>query len=245
MLSTINIKSLTNPDIRSHYFMDKSDIITLKKGIKCVVSNEYEGDYDRFLMFARRLFEIEEIKSNSNNDDTVNNIFLNNTHQLDNVSTPDLKNESKRIKKSKHTTKFSVKIGDIIKLYPSHMVGVVVNLYLDQNSHKKIVVQLDNSSTKVIEDKKYFFKKLYGKEKKKYAPETSEDEINMTNPRQTAEIGDWIKIEGVRPICQVIGKEKFGSYMERLIIQFNDGRQDWIIDGQDNYSIRKAIKDSL
>jgi hypothetical protein len=48
------------PEFKYNFYIDKKEIITLKKGIKCVVNKEWGEHFDSFLKVASTLFNIKE-----------------------------------------------------------------------------------------------------------------------------------------------------------------------------------------
>ena len=65
-LSIVNIKSLNDINVKDSFFMDKSSVITLKNGIKCVVNKKWEDGFEEFLKIAMSLFQITVVYNKKN-----------------------------------------------------------------------------------------------------------------------------------------------------------------------------------
>lgn len=173
------------------------------------------------------------------------------------------------------SSQFTVKIGETLKIFPSQMVGKVVNLRIDKSGHRKIVVQAAGGTLMEIYDSKFLYQKQLEKDddvqtKKKRAriketvkdsidtdvtempqnePESSQEVIEQTHdvvknetlsPKSAGKnvrIGDRIKIKNYNASCRVIRIENFAASFKKLIVEFDDGREDWIIDNPDLYTI--------
>lgn len=232
------------------------------------------------------------------------------------------------------SSKFSVAIGDKLKVFPSQLVGKVIRLRIDKMGHGKILVQSDDGATEEIYDTKYLYQKLSKKKKESSKTKTIERELikgetikeiisdidNNKRSKVNASLSDWIQWkpteevgkviafrddEGVRKMlvrkkngyeieipdnpndydillnkqegstqisvavpqnainydnivrsriggvyvgtwiktqyfidkCKVIRIESIGPTLEKLIVEFKDGRQDWVIDNPDIYRI--------
>lgn len=172
-------------------------------------------------------------------------------------------------------SQFSVKIGETLKIFPSQMVGKVVDLRIDKSGHRKIVVQAAGGTLMEIYDSKFLYQKqlekaedVQTKKKRARIKETAKDSIdsdvtempqnepensqkvikqthdvvkNETLSQKSANkkvrVGDRIKIKNYNASCRVIRIENFAASFKKLIVEFDDGRQDWIIDNPDVYTI--------
>ena len=151
-----------------------------------------------------------------------------------------------------------MKIGETLKLFPSQIIGKVIKLRTDKTGHRKIVVQSEDGSIAEIYDSKYLYQKIYVKKDDSLTSKPikkerikREDPISNTldksledNKQPSKEsssnvvnIGDWIKTNFYNDKCQVINIENRGYSNEKLILQFKDGSQDWIINKPDLYTI--------
>ena len=172
-------------------------------------------------------------------------------------------------------SQFTVKIGETLKIFPSQMVGKVVDLRIDKSGHRKIVVQAAGGTLMEIYDSKFLYQKqlekvddVQTKKKRIRIKETVKDPIDSDvtemaqdeheSPQEVTEqthdviindkdserstnkkvrIGDRIKIKNYNASCRVIRIESFAAPFSKLIVEFDDGRQDWIIDNPDLYTI--------
>lgn len=172
-------------------------------------------------------------------------------------------------------SQFTVKIGETLKIFPSQMVGKVVDLRIDKSGHRKIVVQAAGGTLMEIYDSKFLYQKqlekvddVQTKKKRVRIKETVKDSIDSDvtemaqdeheSPQEVTEqthdviindkdsekstnkkvrIGDRIKIKNYNASCRVIRIESFAASFTKLIVEFDDGRQDWIIDNPDLYTI--------
>lgn len=190
-------------------------------------------------------------------------------------------------------SQFTVKIGETLKIFPSQMVGKVVDLRIDKSGHRKIVVQAASGKLMEIYDSKYLYQKQPEKAddvqtKKKRVrikdavkdivdPDVAElpqnaheydepseyesvldsgnagksvgfpldssstvikkDTHSERSTNKKVRIGDRIKIKNYNASCRVIRIESFAASFSKLIVEFDDGRQDWIIDNPDLYTI--------
>lgn len=162
-------------------------------------------------------------------------------------------------------SQFSVKIGDVLKLFPSQLVGEVVKLRIDKSGRKKIIVQSSDGPRVEIYDSKFLYQKVFEtkndlkssisgskpslSEQKDviYEEATSENTSDSQNTRNHSNIkkskiggvkvGNWIKSNYFLDKCKVIRIESIGPTLEKLIVEFKDGRQDWVIDNPDIYRI--------
>ena len=190
-------------------------------------------------------------------------------------------------------SQFTVKIGETLKIFPSQMVGKVVDLRIDKSGHRKIVVQAASGKLMEIYDSKYLYQKQPEKAddvqaKKKRVrikdavkdivdPDVAElpqnaheydepseyesvldsgnagksvgfpldssstvikkDTHSKRNANKEVRIGDRIKIKNYNASCRVVRIEYFAASFKKLIVEFADGQQDWIIDNPDLYTI--------
>lgn len=142
---------------------------------------------------------------------------------------------------------FSVKVGDNLKLFPSQEKGWVVELKKDKKGYRKIVVKLYDGHIKEIDDSHYYYQKIYERllevtpppinnsEKQEYLQSTRPPFENRFTNRKV-KVGDWIQVKNDSKICKVIKILNFGSY-EKLVVRFKGGREDWIINNPDIYTI--------
>ena len=61
--------------------------------------------------------------------------------------------------------------------------------------------------------------------------------LSQKSNSKKVKIGDRIKIKNYNACCRVIRIENFAASFTKLIVEFDDGRQDWIIDNPDLYTI--------
>lgn len=189
-------------------------------------------------------------------------------------------------------SQFTVKIGETLKIFPSQMVGKVVDLRIDKSGHRKIVVQAASGKLMEIYDSKYLYQKqpemadVQTKKKRVRIKDAVKDIVDPdvvelpqnaheydepseyesvldsgnagksvgspldssstvikkdTHSKRIANkevrIGDRIKIKNFNASCRVIRIENFAASFSKLIVEFDDGRQDWIIDNPDLYTI--------
>lgn len=178
-----------------------------------------------------------------------------------------LKEEDTTASKEDSDSQFSVKIGETLKIFPSQITGRVVNLRIDKSGRKKIVVQSASGTLHEIYDSKFFYQREQEKADAEHprkkrerikstveeivisdeinekslsqGPSTAikQDDLSQRKVNREVRIGDRIKMKNYNDSCRVIRIEGFVAAFTKLIVEFDDGRQDWIINNPDLYTI--------
>lgn len=148
--------------------------------------------------------------------------------------------ESKDEEKDINYSDFSVKIGDTLKLFPSQLVGTVINLRIDSKGHRKIVVKTDDGSIVESYDDKYLYQKLYKTERKtssKPAVDITRLGISKT-PIYSSKVrtGSWIEWKPSGTVGKVIGFKSVGS-VQKIVVQSKDGSEIEVYDNPKAYDI--------
>lgn len=138
-------------------------------------------------------------------------------------------------------SQFSVKIGDVLKLFPSQLIGTVTNLRLDSKGHRKIVVKADDGPIVSIYDNKYLYQKIYRKDKKQIAGRNaivsnSEKYVKTPKRNNKAELGCWIQWKPTGDVGKVIGFRQVGS-LHKIVLQLKGGSQMEVYDNPKAYEI--------
>ncbi len=138
-------------------------------------------------------------------------------------------------------SQFSVKLGDTLQLFPSQHIGKVVDLILDKDGQKKIVVRSKEGSIVSVYDNKYFYKKI--KIEKKESPtirniaQTKRVDVSSTpKRRRKAYIGNWIKWKPTGDIGKVVAFKTVGR-ITKLILQLKGGSELEVFDNPQAYDI--------
>lgn len=155
-------------------------------------------------------------------------------------------------------------IGSWVKMKSDGVIGQVLYKF-SAGSIKRMIVRTKSGYEIECDDNKDSYEIIKGTSKTtreiKETPQKQQKEIgdNVTSPAEELfhggiiRVGDWIKTNFFNDKCQVKRIERNGSFYEKLIVQFEDGREDWIINKPDLYKIvatapldegiKKEIKD--
>lgn len=203
--------------------------------------------YDEIVQSQDYIEIVEEIKDNGSFVDSkikVNGAWYDYVGIL--VDPSDKKREAKANEDNIYPN-FSVKIGDKLRLFPSHFIGYVSELLLDKKGVRKIIVKSESGRKKEIIDNKFLYEKIYEKKKVSATPQKHErprirydkDDRNITytsSRKGKLKIGDWIVWEPTNTVGKVIRFRQVGS-AQKILIQSKDGRQIEVFDNPDAYSI--------
>ncbi|MBO7537653.1 MAG: hypothetical protein J6T44_00055 [Prevotella sp.] len=145
--------------------------------------------------------------------------------------------EFEHLSDDNNDSQFSVKIGDVLKLFPSQVVGTVTNLYLDSKGRRKINVKSGDGSIVSIFDNKYLYQKLYKQTPKIINKDRNREQIILKPQKQTqAKIGYWIQWKPTGDVGKVIGYKQVGS-IQKLVLRRKDGSQLEVYDNRKAYEI--------
>ena len=134
-------------------------------------------------------------------------------------------------------------IGDWIQWKPTEEVGKVI-AFRDDEGVRKMLVRKKNGYEIEIPDNPNDYDIMLNGPKLNTAKPTPPNQVAVVdssegkiNKPSGVRIGDWIKIKNYNTSCKVIKIDKFASAFTKLIVEFKDGRQDWIINNPDLYTI--------
>ena len=146
-----------NPDVRNRFFLKEDEIIELANGMKIVVHNQWGDNIDKFLDVAKSLYLVKVSKEEDSNYYTTSSKISNASTSVDTQNKEDLR------------------IGYIVRLFPSQQVGMIVNAKTDGKGIKKLVVRTNEGNTMVIDDLPYLYEVL----KRKATPEVDDKETEL------------------------------------------------------------------
>lgn len=132
-------------------------------------------------------------------------------------------------------------IGCWIKWKPTGDIGKVISFFRD-GQVRKMIIRTQSGDEKELYDNPSAYDVIFGRGADVESVESSStvidnDTHSKTSANKKVRIGDIIKIKSYNARCKVIRIEKFAASFTKLIVEFDDGRQDWIIDNPDLYTI--------
>ncbi len=149
-----------------------------------------------------------------------------------------IKNE---VKTSINDSNFSVKIGDVLQLFPSQLIGRVVKLRIDKTGRRKIVVKSDDGPIVEVYDSKFLYEKLNPKEKNSDKPKKSssnyDKDVLLSPPKKTkVEVGDCIQWKPTGDVGRIIGFKRLGS-IQKLVLRLKGGSEMEVYDNPQAYDV--------
>ena len=149
------------------------------------------------------------------------------------------------------SSQFSVKIGDMLKLFPSQLVGRVIKLRIDKKGNGKIVVQSDDGTIEETYDSKYLYQKVYPKKddssktrsdkreriKGYRVKETLEEVDSSKRTHVKASIGDWILWKPTEEVGKVIAFRDDELGIRKMLVRKKNGYEIEILDHPRDYDI--------
>ena len=126
-------------------------------------------------------------------------------------------------------------VGKTVQLFPSQEIGEVIGTTKDKDGNPKLIIKTNEGNRKVIYDNSFYYQIVATAKKNKEVKSNYIGEATYRK-RKVVRTGDWIKTRANREKCRVMKIEKIGPY-EKLILEYRDGRQDWIINNPDIYTI--------
>lgn len=137
-------------------------------------------------------------------------------------------------------SKFTVKIGDILRLLPSQLVGEVKRLRVDNKGFRKIVVETEDKELIEIYDNHYLYEKISSR---KVTTQRSRPRVNVNDsislePKKKckADIGKWIRWKPTSDVGKVVGFKSLGS-LQKLVLRRKDGSEIEVYDNPKAYEI--------
>lgn len=132
-------------------------------------------------------------------------------------------------------------IGCWIKWKPTGDIGKVISFFRD-GQVRKMIIRTQSGDEKELYDNPSAYDVIFGRGAAVESVESSStvidnDTHSKTSANKKVRIGDIIKIKSYNARCKVIRIEKFAASFTKLIVEFDDGHQDWIIDNPDLYTI--------
>lgn len=147
------------------------------------------------------------------------------------VSIPESSEDVKEIKVAERdelSPRYSVKVGDTLRLLPSQIVGEVINLRLDKKDNKKIVVKGRNGQILEVYDNKYLYEIINKNDN--IITSTGETKRNnhkassVHSKRCKAEIGNWIQWKPTGDVGKVIGFKTVGP-VDKIVLRLKGGSE--------------------
>ena len=137
-------------------------------------------------------------------------------------------------------SKFSVKIGDKLRLLPSQLVGEVIRLHVDNKGYRKIIVETMDKELIEIYDNQYLYEKISSR---KVTTQRSRPRVNVNDsislePKKKckADIGKWIRWKPTSDVGKVVGFKSLGS-LQKLVLRRKDGSEIEVYDNPKAYEI--------
>lgn len=137
-------------------------------------------------------------------------------------------------------SKFTVKIGDILRLLPSQIVVEVIRLRVDNKGYRKIVVETEDEQIVEIYDNQYLYEKISSR---KVTTQRSRPRVNVNDsislePKKKckADIGKWIRWKPTSDVGKVVGFKSLGS-LQKLVLRRKDGSEIEVYDNPKAYEI--------
>ncbi len=132
-------------------------------------------------------------------------------------------------------------IGCWIQWKPTGEIGKVTSFFKD-GQVRKMIIRTKSGKEKEVYDNPINYDVIFdrGDSGAPDAPSSHVDDkgINIqSGTRNKVRVGDRIKIKNYNTSCKVVRIEGFAASFMKLIVEFDDGRQDWIINNPDLYTI--------
>ena len=138
-------KCSINPRTRNYFFLKDDEIIQLSNGLKVVVHSQWGDDFDKFLKVAKGLF----------------NITLSDNGYILGPSLVSKKGDSGTPQTEKDTDyKKDKRIGYIVRIFPSQLIGEIVRVRKDSKGIKKLVIKTTSGDTVEVDDLPYLYEVL-------------------------------------------------------------------------------------
>ena len=127
-------QELYNPDIRLRFFMKPNEIIELANGIKIVVHNQWGENFGNFLDVVKNIYAVES-------------------------STGEVLSESAIIQAKKQNGDIvdDIRIGSVVKLWPSQLQGKIVKTKVNRRGKKLLVIKTTHGDLVEIDDLPFLY----------------------------------------------------------------------------------------
>lgn len=127
-------------------------------------------------------------------------------------------------------------IGCWIQWKPTGELGKVTSFFKD-GPIRKMVIRNVKGEEKEVYDNPSSYDVIFDRGDSR-APDVEVQEANIqSSTNNKVRVGDRIKIKNYNTSCKVVRIEGFAASFTKLIVEFDDGRQDWIINNPDLYTI--------
>ena len=137
-------------------------------------------------------------------------------------------------------SKFSVKIGDMLRLLPSQLVGEVRRLRIDNKGFRKIIVETEDKELVEIYDNQYLYEKISSRKvtTQRARPRVNVNDSISLEPKKKckADIGKWIRWKPTSDVGKVVGFKSLGS-LQKLVLRRKDGSEIEVYDNPKAYEI--------
>ena len=145
------------------------------------------------------------------------------------------------VKSNINDSNFSVKIGDVLHLFPSQLVGRVVKLRIDNTGRRKIVVKSDDGPIVEVYDSKYLYEKLNSEEIYFDTPKKSisndNREVLLSPPQNTKiKVGDCIQWKPTGDVGRIIGFKQIGA-IQKIVLRLKGGSELEVFDNPQAYDV--------
>ena len=243
---TTNVSSVSEPESSSdaleveHVFLDRLGNVIEKKNSSSFDVPETENVKENRATIAEIVGRTEvSIKSRlgllglidykyGQESETANRLDNSNSSKQDNTEI------------SIDYSKFTVKIGDILRLLPSQLVGEVRRLRIDNKGFRKIIVETEDKELVEIYDNQYLYEKISSR---KVTTQRSRPRVNVNDsislePKKKckADIGKWIRWKPTSDVGKVVGFKSLGS-LQKLVLRRKDGSEIEVYDNPKAYEI--------
>ena len=145
------------------------------------------------------------------------------------------------VKSNINDSNFSVKIGDMLRLFPSQLVGRVVKLRIDKTGRRKIVVNSDDGPIVEVYDSKYLYEKMNSNENTIVKPKKPlskfNDDVLLSPPKNTkVKVGDCIQWKPTGDVGRIIGFKQLGS-IQKIVLRLKGGSEMEVYDNPQAYDV--------
>ena len=254
-----SIKDYLRPYLSKLSAMTYNDIVDMENDIVDEVAEQLLNEFE----------ELEEIVRKRTNSYSKEAIFAKKPEldqesveleQEDNIE-PCQKEEEPEDNKEYDGDFEEVKIGYVIRLFPSQKVGSVIEIKTTKSGLRKLILKMADGTLREeydndnlyevirkngkIKEEDYFVEKEKRHYRRKFSWETAlevtkvSSKQDFSTEKKEALVGDAIQYDGKR--CKVIGKKTSANSM-RLIIQYDDGTLDNVPNDWNRYSIMNKGK---
>lgn len=136
-------------------------------------------------------------------------------------------------------------IGCWIQWKPTGEIGKVTSFFRE-GQVRKMIIRTKSGIEKVVYDNPSAYDVVFDRgdsrapdiSSSNTSPSVRENESSLHDKtKKKIRVGDRIKIKNYNTSCKVIRIERFAASFTKLIVEFDDGRQDWILNNPDLFTI--------